>query len=79
MTVLNYLICTGLLLKKAIVNLRPGGIRTTLDDFGTGFSSVGLLKEIPIDTIKADRSFVMRIQEDERIRNIMRNRCRRRQ
>ena len=44
-----------------------------LDDFGTGFSSVGLLKDIPIDTIKVDRSFVMGIEKNERERNIIRN------
>ena len=61
------------LLKNVIVNLRSRGIRAALDDFGTGFSSVGLLREIPIDTIKVDRSFVMRIEENERERNIIRN------
>ena len=61
------------LLKKAIVTLRARGILVALDDFGTGFSSVGLLKEIPIDTIKVDRSFVMRIEESEKERKIIRN------
>ena len=61
------------LLKNTIVSLKSRGIRVALDDFGTGFSSVGLLKEIPIDTIKTDRSFVMRIEEDERERNVIRN------
>ena len=61
------------LLKNTIIGLRSRGILVALDDFGTGFSSVGLLKDIPIDTIKVDRSFVMGIEKNERERNIIRN------
>ena len=52
------------LLKNVIVSLKAKGIRIALDDFGTGFSSVGILKEIPLDTIKVDRSFVQHIEEN---------------
>ena len=53
------------MLKNVVVNLESRGILVALDDFGTGFSSVGILKEIPVNTIKIDRSFVMNIEKKE--------------
>ena len=61
------------LLKNVIVNLRAHGIQIALDDFGTGFSSVGLVKNLPFDTIKIDRSFVHKIEEDEKERELVKS------
>jgi len=38
--------------------LRNLGVRVSLDDFGTGFSSLGSLDEIPINTLKIDQVFI---------------------
>ncbi|WP_143452712.1 sensor domain-containing protein [Konateibacter massiliensis] len=41
-----------------INTLRAYGIKVSLDDFGTGFSSLSYLKDLPIDTLKIDKTFV---------------------
>jgi len=46
-------------------DLRAHGIRIGLDDFGTGFSSLAHLRELPIDVVKVDRSFVADLVNDE--------------
>ncbi len=61
------------LLKNVLVSLRSRGILIALDDFGTGFSSVGILKEIPFNTIKIDRSFVQAIEESGTDRVLVQN------
>jgi EAL domain-containing protein (putative c-di-GMP-specific phosphodiesterase class I) len=59
------------LLRNVIVTLRAGGIKVALDDFGTGFSSLGLVKNLPFDTIKIDRSFVTHIEDDVREQKLL--------
>jgi diguanylate cyclase (GGDEF)-like protein len=47
--------------ERALERLREAGITITLDDFGTGFSSMNYLRQYPIDKIKIDRSFVAQL------------------
>lgn len=44
--------------------LRQHGIKVSLDDFGTGFSSLTYLKELPIDTLKIDKTFIDSVTTD---------------
>jgi diguanylate cyclase (GGDEF)-like protein len=46
--------------------LRAAGMRIAIDDFGTGFSSLGRLSELPIDTLKIDRTFTSRLPSDRK-------------
>lgn len=47
---------------EVLQNLRQKNITISLDDFGTGFSSLSYLKRLPVDKVKIDRSFVAGIR-----------------
>jgi diguanylate cyclase len=51
---------------EVLGGLRRIGVPIALDDFGAGRSSLVHLRELVIDELKIDRSFVMRLDEDER-------------
>jgi diguanylate cyclase (GGDEF)-like protein len=57
---------------KIISQLRDRNIQLSIDDFGTGYSSLSYLHRLPIDHLKIDRSFVMRIGKNGKNTEIIR-------
>lgn len=57
---------------ELLTRLRAAGYKVAIDDFGIGYSSLEYLLRFPIDTIKIDRAFVMRVTETETDRAVIR-------
>ena len=51
---------------RRLGRLRDLGVRVGMDDFGTGHSSLAALRDLPLDFLKIDRSFVARLGQDRR-------------
>jgi diguanylate cyclase (GGDEF)-like protein len=59
------------LIMHELEQLRMAGVRVSLDDFGTGFSSLGLLRSLPVDELKIDKSFIDNLAFDPAARNLV--------
>lgn len=57
---------------QIIEDLHQAGVRVSMDDFGTGQSSLGRLRELKLDKVKIDRSFIMAIGDDRPAQHIVR-------
>jgi diguanylate cyclase (GGDEF)-like protein len=50
--------------RRTLRVLRSAGLRVAIDDFGTGYSSLSRLSQLPVDTLKIDRSFTSKVPGD---------------
>lgn len=56
----------GPLVRRQLEALRARGVRIVMDDFGSGWSNLGILRRYPFDKLKIDRAFVCDLEEDAR-------------
>lgn len=57
--------------RERLLELRDGGVQVAIDDYGTGFSSLAYLRDLPVHELKMDRSFVTTMRIDPRSRVIV--------
>ncbi len=53
-------------------DLQDLGVHLSIDDFGTGYSSLEQLQRYTMDTLKVDKNFILRMETDDRVLNIVR-------
>ena len=58
-------------LSKVITQIKKIGVHISIDDFGTGFSSIAVLKELSVDYIKIDKSFIDNISTQSKGESIV--------
>ncbi|MFV2059890.1 MAG: putative bifunctional diguanylate cyclase/phosphodiesterase [Gammaproteobacteria bacterium] len=59
--------------KEVLTSLNNMGLSIAIDDYGTGFSSLAYLKQLPVDTLKIDKSFVTHMDTDSNDETIVRS------
>ena len=58
--------------RTVLDQLRHSGIRIAIDDFGSGYSALSYLRDLPIDEVKLDSTFIAPIPVDERAAAVVR-------
>ncbi|MCF6745548.1 EAL domain-containing protein [Blastococcus sp. KM273128] len=59
--------------QRVLGELRSLGVRTSIDDYGTGYSSLAYLRNLPADELKLDRSLVLDVGTDAKVAAIVRH------
>ncbi len=59
--------------RTVLARLRSLGVRIAIDDYGSGYSCLAYLRELPVDELKLDRSFVLPMAHDARAAAIVRS------
>ncbi|MCC0639367.1 MULTISPECIES: EAL domain-containing protein [unclassified Clostridioides] len=54
------------MLFKIMQNLKSVGFKISMDDFGSGYSSLNMLKDMPIDVLKLDRQFFITVEDTKK-------------
>ena len=57
--------------RTILQEMREHGLQISIDDYGTGFSSLSYLRDLPVEELKIDRSFIARMLTDQRSRTIV--------
>lgn len=63
----------GMHMQRCVSELHARGIQVVMDDFGAGFSSLGLLANLPLASIKCDRLFLRDVANDVRRQILLRH------
>ena len=58
---------------RVLDELRSAGFIVEMDDFGSGYSSLNMLKDMPVDVLKIDMKFLSRTEDSSRAQTIVRN------
>jgi EAL domain-containing protein (putative c-di-GMP-specific phosphodiesterase class I) len=59
-------------MRAVLEELQCNGIRIAIDDFGSGYSALSYLRDLPIDEVKLDRTFIASILIDQRAAAVVR-------
>ncbi|WP_432513497.1 putative bifunctional diguanylate cyclase/phosphodiesterase [Kineococcus sp. SYSU DK001] len=59
--------------RRILHRLRGQGVRVAVDDYGTGYSSLAYLRELPVDDLKLDKAFLTDLTADDRALAIVRS------